>query len=347
MKLAEFVTISRVDSIPGADRIELATVQGWQSVIRKGEYKAGDQVIFVPIDTVIQPAEWNKFLWDKNDPTKPIRVRTVRLRGAVSQGIIFPKSLVSAQEIWDHMDDPSENVSIAGILGITKYERPVPANLAGQVAGDFPSHLISKTDEDNLKSNIAALDELKQCAYVSATIKVDGSSTTYIKEHDGTFRVCSRNLELCDTESNAMWQQAHKHDLPSIMRTSTSIQAEIAGPGIQGNPMGLKEVQLFIFNYKDLNSKKYINLHWSDLTEDDLYLKKLQLVPHVKDFAKEEFAEETIETLQQLANEQLYPNGKPAEGIVLRGYDEHGESVYSQTLGKMLSVKIINQNFID
>ena len=104
MELASFETITEILPIEGADRIEIARVQGWQSVIRKGDYKVGDQVIFVPIDTVLPPRPWNEHLWDKNDPKKPIRVKTVRLRGAISQGLIFRTSLVSAQEIWDHSE---------------------------------------------------------------------------------------------------------------------------------------------------------------------------------------------------------------------------------------------------
>jgi len=72
MKLATFETIIDIQPIVGADRIELARVQGWQSVIKKGEYKVGDQIIFVPIDTVLQPKGWNKFLWNKEDTSKPI-----------------------------------------------------------------------------------------------------------------------------------------------------------------------------------------------------------------------------------------------------------------------------------
>ena len=259
MKLASFETITEILPIEGADRIEIARVQGWQSVIRKGDYKVGDQVIFVPIDTVLPPAAWNEHLWDKNDPKKPIRVKTVRLRGAVSQGLIFPTHLVSAQEIWDHQDDPDEDTSIAGMLGITKYEKPVPAHLAGQVLGDFPTHLVSRTDEDNLKSNIEVLEELKEADFVEATIKYDGTSATYIKELDNSFRVCSRNLELKDTESNVHWQMARKYDIWNKIKPGYAIQGEISGPGIQGNPAGFEEVSLNVFNVINLYFRKPID----------------------------------------------------------------------------------------
>jgi RNA ligase (TIGR02306 family) len=344
MQLATFETITEIIPIEGADRIELAKVQAWQSVIRKNDYKVGDQVIFVPIDTVLTPAVWNKHLWDKNDPTKPIRVRTVRMRGAVSQGLIFPKSLVSAQEIFDHMDDPTEDVSIAGMLGITKYEKQIHASLAGVAKGDFPSHFVSKTDEDNLKSNTRAFAELKNCAAVSISLKLDGTSGTFIKELDGTFRVCSRNLELHEDAENVHWQMARKYNLQELLKPGTAIQGEIVGPKIQKNPMGLNAPELFCFNYKNLQTSKY---HHADEHTLDLIPTGLKWVPHIATLSQTAFQYETIESLQELANKQQYANGVAAEGIVLRGLNAEGELMYSESLHKMLSVKIINQNYID
>jgi RNA ligase (TIGR02306 family) len=344
MQLATFETITEIIPIEGADRIELAKVQAWQSVIRKGDYKVGDQVIFVPIDTVLPPAEWNKHLWDKNDPTKPIRVRTVRMRGAVSQGLIFPRSLVSAQEIWDHMDDPTEDVSIAGMLGITKYEKQIHASLAGVAKGDFPSHFVSKTDEDNLKSNTRVFAELKNCHLISLSLKLDGTSSTFIKELDGTFRVCSRNLELHDDAENVHWQMARKYQLQELLKPGTALQGEIVGPKIQGNPMGLNAPELYCFNYKNLQTNKYVHADEHTL---DLIPTGLQWVPHIANLSQAAFQYETIESLQELANKQQYANGAIAEGIVLRGLNAEGELVYSESLHKMLSVKIINQNYID
>lgn len=341
MKLASFETITEILPIEGADRIEIARVQGWQSVIRKGDYKVGDQVIFVPIDTVLPPRPWNEHLWDKNDPKKPIRVKTVRLRGAVSQGLIFPTHLVSAQEIWDHSDDPEEDISIAGMLGITKYEKAIPAHLAGQVKGDFPTHLVSKTDEDNLKSNIEVLDELKEADFVEATIKYDGTSATYIKELDGSFSVCSRNLELKDTESNVHWQMARKYDIWNKIKPGYAIQGEISGPGIQGNPAGFAEVSLNVFNV--------INLYFRKPVDRDSWDQAFTDIPYVFRYwrwNKEEFVKENIDSLQEFVNKCKYGNDRFIEGLVFRGIKD-GKLMYSKKLQKMLSVKIINQNYKD
>lgn len=198
MKLVTFEYITELLPIEGADKIELARIQGWQSVVKKGDYKVGDRVIFIPIDTVLAPADWNEFLWDKKEPTKPIRIKTAKIRGAISQGVIFPMTIINrTASIWNKLfvDNPPTDAAtyedLAQALGITKYEKPIPAHLAGQVAGDFPTHLVSKTDEDNLKSNIEALDELKQADFVEATLKIDGclDASTLIETEKGALTI--------------------------------------------------------------------------------------------------------------------------------------------------------------
>jgi len=332
MKLVTFEYITELLPIEGADKIELARIQGWQSVVKKGEYKVGDKVIFIPIDTVVEPADWNQFLWDKNVPEKLIRIKTAKLRGAISQGVIFPLTIVT----------PEMNVEeLAQELGITKYEKPVPAHLAGQVVGDFPTNLLSKTDEDNLKSNIEVLEELREADFVETTIKQDGTSATYIKELDFSFRVCSRNLELKETESNVHWQMARKYNMWNNLNSGYAIQGEIAGPGIQGNPAGLSEVTLFIFNVIDLYSRKPLARDSWDLAFTDI--PKIHLY---RTWTKEEFSVMDIDTLQSHVNGITYNCKDPAEGLVFRGIKD-GKIMYSQKLQKMLSVKIINQNFKD
>ena len=337
MKLAEIQTINEITPIEGADRIEIAKVQGWQSVVVRGQYNVGDRIIFIPIDTVLQPAVWNSYLHDKQDPTKPIRVRTIRLKGVVSQGLIFPLRILPEEYINSDI-----GTDISSIINVLKYEKPVPAQLAGQVKGNFPTHLVSKTDEDNLKSNIKVLEELKNCDTIVITEKCDGTSATFIKELDGTFRVCSRNLELKDTEENIYWKMTRKYDLYNLMDNGMVIAGEIVGNGIQGNPMKLKDVELFVFNIKTLNDDSY-------LSYDDMCLKlkntNLNVVKVITKITNNDIKAITLDYLQKLANEQKYGNS-PAEGIVIRGY-KNNKTVYSQKLQKMLSVKIINEYYKD
>jgi hypothetical protein len=122
------------------------------------------------------------------------------------------------------------------------------------------------------------------------------------------------------------------------------LQGEIVGPRIQGNCLGLNATELFCFNYKNLATNKYIHVDEHTL---DLIPTGLKWVPHIATLSQAAFQYETIESLQELANKQQYANGAAAEGIVLRGLNAEGELVYSESLRKMLSVKIINQNYID
>lgn len=336
MKLAEIQTINELTPIEGADRIELARVQGWQSVVKKGDFSVGDRIIFVPIDTVLRPDVWNSFLQSKNDPTAPIRVKTAKLRGVISQGLIFPLSILP-----DPFFEHEIGTDVADLIGVIKYEKPIPAHLAGQVAGDFPSHLVSKTDEDNLKSNIEVLDELKEADFVETTIKLDGTSATYIKELDGTFRVCSRNLELKDTESNVHWQMARLYKIQENLKAGYSIQGEISGPSIQGNPAKCSAVSLCVFNVFDLSTRKPLARdEWDSVCSN---IKKVYLY---RLWTKEEFSKMDIDTLQNHVNGITYNCKDPAEGLVFRGIKD-GKLMYSKHLQKMLSVKIINQNYKD
>lgn len=332
MKLAYIETINEIIPIEGADRIELAKVQGWQSVVKRGEYSVGDRVVFIPIDTVLHPSIWNSYLHDKQDPTKPIRVRSVKLRGTISSGLIFPLSILEPFTDYEIGQD------VADLIGVTKYEKSIPAQMAGKVKGGFPAHLISKTDEDNLLSNPEVLNELRECDYVSISLKLDGTSVTYIKK-DGDFKVCSRNLELFDGD-NVYWEMARKYHLMSRLPDNTSVQGEICGQGIQKNPLQLNGVELFIFNFKNLTTNEYINEY------DPLFVNYvLPTVTNLLIFNKEQLKVISLEDLQRFANNVNYGK-EPAEGIVIRGF-KNNKTVYSKTLNKMLSVKVINQNYID
>lgn len=335
MKLASTEEIKEIRPIEGADKIELAIIQGWQSVIKKGSFKVGDKVIFIPIDTVVQPREWNKFLWDKNDPHKPIRIKTLKLLNTISQGLIISRSVVGEAFCWG-LGESDED--LPSILGISKYEKPIAPHLSGKVKGDFPTHLLSKTDEDNLASNIAVLEELRECDRIEITMKCDGSSATFYKK-DGVFGVCSRNQELLDDGENSFWKIAHKYDLPNLLPDNTALQGELCGEGVNKNRMKLKGHHLFIFNRKNLLTNEY----------EDVYIlphPDLKPVSFVAILRGDDVKNLAFDSLQKMANDLTYSDNVPAEGIVIRGF-KNGRLSKSKILGKMLSVKIINQNYKD
>lgn len=94
-KLASIQVIGDIQPIEGADRIEVATVNAWKTVVKKGDFKVGDTVIFCEVDSILPFTPWSEFLRNKDKPDKPIRLKTCKLRKTVSQGVVFPLTILS------------------------------------------------------------------------------------------------------------------------------------------------------------------------------------------------------------------------------------------------------------
>lgn len=341
MKLTEITTISELNPISGADRIERATVLGWQCVVRKGLHKIGDKVIFVFPDTNIP----KKLLDETYEGDEKVRLKTVRLKGQYSAGLILPLSLLAPvpNQAWQEGQD------VAELLGIEKWEAPMPACLSGVALGQFPS-IISKTDEDNYRSNPDAIKELQEDRFKNQelymTVKHDGTSATYILDpNEDVFRVCSRNLELKDNESNTHWKIARKYHIEEVLRNCKShlaIQGEICGEGIQGNPMKLVGQHFFVFLMKNLDTNQWLS--WDDVIK----FCDLNNIPHVWELYPRFTVEEmpSLEELQKIANNTKYitsdGKGVDAEGIVLRPVNP----IPSNVLGKSWwSLKFISEPY--
>src|SRR5712671_3478980 len=191
MKLASIQTISDIREIPGADRIEAATVLGYQTVIKKGEFRPGDLCVWHEPDTVTAEKPEYEFLRKQT-----FRLKVSRFKSQVSQGLALPLTILPAAS-YAVGDDVTE------LTGIRKYEKPISLNLRGVAKGGFPSWM-PKTDEPNLRSYPEALEEFtgRQCVI---TQKVDGTSATFYLRN-GQLGVCSRNLELLEDEASMFWR---------------------------------------------------------------------------------------------------------------------------------------------
>lgn len=229
-KLASVQKIAEIKPIEGADRIVAYRINGWWVVDSKDKYEVGDYVVFCEVDSWI-PHELAPFLSKGKEPrefegVKGERLKTVRLRGQLSQGLILP--------IPDGFIKV-EDTDCTDALGIRKWERPIPAQLRGLIKGNFPSE-IPKTDQQRVQ-NIKIEEYVGQSYEV--TEKLHGSSMTCFLDKNGEFHVCSRNLDLKFDENNAYWKAAIKFDVERKMRASgfadVAIQGELCGEGINGN----------------------------------------------------------------------------------------------------------------
>lgn len=255
-KLASIRTISALNPIDGADRIEVATIDGWKVVVNKGIHTVGETIVYFEIDSLLPIREEFEFLRKSSyiklpDGTEGFRLKTIRLRGQVSQGLVTPISVLPDGD-WNIGDD------VTDVLGVIKYEAPIPANLSGTVKGNFPS-FIKKTDEERAQ-NFAKDWGLFRTYKYFVTEKLDGTSfTCYLR--DGEFGVCTRNLDIKRDENQTHWKVAIENELENKLISlgrNLAIQGEIIGEGIQKNPYGLKGHKLFVFNIFDIDRFEYL-----------------------------------------------------------------------------------------
>jgi len=260
-KLASIRKIDALRPIVGADAIECAIVGGWTCVVKKGEFKVGDLAVYLEIDSWV-PTDLAPFLSKGKEPRvyediQGERLRTVKLRGQLSQGLLLPLEPTCSNiesELFDGLD-----VSLP--LGIVKWEMPMNAQLAGMARGNFPSQ-IPKTDQERCQNLVKEIDQaITDKLHFEVTEKIEGSSMT-VYLIDGVFGVCSRNLDLKETADNTFWQVARRDDIESKMRTVVgtdfAIQGELIGPGIQGNIYKLSKPEFRVFDVYNISGGSYV-----------------------------------------------------------------------------------------
>lgn len=327
-KLASIKRIDTIEPIEGADKIELATVGGWKVVVAKNVgHKEGDLVVYCEIDSFLPIEPEFEFLRKSSykkmvDGTEGFRLKTIRLRGQYSQGLIIP--LQDAHEII-HRNGPNVNVGlfegldVTEMLGITKWDPPVPANLAGTAKGNFPS-FIQKTDEERIQNLSQDLERWKaENVQFYITEKLDGSSATFYLR-DGEFGVCSRNLDLKETEDNTYWKVARELKIEEKLRElgrNLAIQGELIGEGIQKNRYKIKGHTVRFFNVFDID--KFEKVSRDEFSEVIVERLGLETVPvHMLDLP----LVHGVEGLLKLAEGKSVLNKEAErEGLVIRSLD--------------------------
>lgn len=335
-KLASIQRIAKLEPIPGADAIEKARVLSWDVVVKRGEFSEGDLCVYCEIDSQMPEREEFAFL-----RTAGFRIRTVRLRGQVSQGICFPLSILSTGVA----PSLSEGADVTEMLGVTKFERPIPTDLAGEVIGAFPGW-IPKTDEVRIQAteNIVVDGEVTngvlhrhRGARVIATEKLDGSSATFFLGGE-RFGVCSRNLELAESERNTFWRIARSLQIEERLRESgrlLALQGELIGPGVQGNIYRLSDHQVRFFNAYDLCENRFLGAAECRSLVESFGLAN---VPLIGEFD----LDHTVDDLIVLAEgkSSLCP-AQRREGIVVRSVGER----FDPEIGR-LSFKVISPTYL-
>lgn len=353
-RLATIRQIANIEPISGADMIELATVDGWQCVVSKNDgFKIGDWCVYFEIDSIL-PNDNPVF---KFMEPRGYRVKTIKLRSQISQGLAMPLNLFFTGEKPLMGDDVTE------ILRVTK-RMPNQAGskaLGGNAKGFFPS-FIPKTDEERIQNCYNTVSPYFTHKWV-VTEKLDGSSMTmFIKNEE--FGVCSRNLELKyddSNEGNAFVSYAMRRKMDKAFMlvsegdttpTNFAVQGELVGPGIQQNRYELQETKFFGFNVYDIDKSQYLD--YSDarlimgllgIQPVDEVLYNLELQDMSIKFDTDLTATPPIMTVQDLvtlATRKSVLNNKVwMEGLVFRTMLE----THVHRFGR-LSFKVINPQFL-
>lgn len=316
--------ILSLSSIPDADRILRAEVvcgKGgrWSGVVRKGDVQEADVVVVFLPDSIVPETPMFAFMEPRG-----FRVRMMRLRGCPSEVLIMPMTGLGLPPLLEIGTD------VTDILGVLKYEKEIPLSLSGQMAGAFPS-FIPKTAELNFQK----VPEMRLALVgheCTISTKYDGSSQTFY-HRDGHIGGCSRNWELKDVGKTAVWDIAHRYELPERLLglDNYALQWEAVGPGvIRGNPLKLTRIEPRVFDVFDTDAQRYLDY---DVARS--IVKALGL-PFVDAIRLSAFGKYTDDDLRQIAEGVYAETGGQREGVVIRPAQE------MRVQGERLSFRVIN-----
>jgi RNA ligase (TIGR02306 family) len=289
------VEIEAVDPIENADAIEVVRIGGYRCVVKKGDYKVGDVAAYIPEDTLV-PLRILRELGLEGRLVGPEknRVKAIKLRGVLSQGILYPVTRgehgITMSYPWSGDEERrqtlfdlhvGDDVSLA--LGCIKYHPPIPTNMAGDVIAVGARHTL-KFDIENIKKYPSVLVEGEP---VYVTEKLHGTfcaigvvppseeSPSYINRRNVVFSkgLGGDGLVFCESESNhkknLYVRTADELDLYGVAQRAADlltgniepvfILGEIFGKGVQDLEYGLQKPEFRLFSVVYGHDKKYVN----------------------------------------------------------------------------------------
>jgi len=291
-KLASIRRILKLQEIPKADKIEVATIDGWQCVVKRGDFLEGDLCVFLEIDSLVPEHEVFEFM----RPRK-FRVKTAKFMKQISQGLALP--LLIIEQITGKQIPVEEGTDVTELLGVVKHDPYLEKekrfsgkkqkknfitqymlsfkwfrNLHYKYTGrgnNFPWFL-SKTDEERIQ-NLPHIFRTWGGIQCYETEKIHGMSATYAVYRGKfflerflfkDFYVCSRNLALYKEDDSEWWEIARRLNIKGKLQgigKNIAIQGEICGKGIHKDPYKIGDLRFFVFNVIDIDTNKRFNLH--------------------------------------------------------------------------------------
>jgi RNA ligase (TIGR02306 family) len=331
--------ISSLTPIPGSDKIEQARVLGWNVVVTKGDFHVDDKVVYVETDSVLPDRPEFSFMKSQKGIMKPVVAK--KIRGIVSQGLIFPLSILSGGK------DYTEGEDITALLGVVKYDPPeVVYYGVSPTIGSIPS-CIERSDEVRIQA-YQFIENIKGKSFV-VTEKINGTSFTCFII-DGRVGICNHDNEVSKKLPSVYQQIYERYNLENRMKTvrdsvgfDFAIQGEIYGRKIQGNNYNMKGIDLAVFNIINLNTgEQYLPNHTITVMlglETVPFIEFQYLIPADIDNNK------LIDNLVEIAKGKSVLNPQhEREGLVFR-MNEFDRNCCGVPLQRV-SFKVINPNFL-
>ncbi|QPC75059.1 hypothetical protein HYE68_005811 [Fusarium pseudograminearum] len=290
-KLVTVRHVSAITPIPGADRIEAATVDGWTCVVSTNAFKPGDRGVYFEIDSLL-PASDPRFVFLAPKVVSPnglthtpdIRVRTVKIRGVLSQGLLMP--LNDFPEIVSRLDtigsDGIKDIGFEDTLNVRKYEGPAtPLSQDSALSTplpDFPS-FIPRTEQERVQ-NLPDVFSTHGSEIFQESTKMDGSSMTvfYLNRSSPLFPtlpdeirdvgvgVCSRNRVQIENHPRSQplfyttARALRLHEMLAKIGRNVAVQGELCGSSVQSNFEGFAKGthSFFLFAVYDIDDQRYL-----------------------------------------------------------------------------------------
>ncbi len=317
-KLVTIRLITDIQPIEGADRIEEVWVDGWSVVCQKGIHNVGDSVLYFELDCFLPESDkrfesFMKFGTRMFNDVIGHRIKTVRLKGVYSQGVIMPLSEFPETNVWYE----GEEHDFAGDIGIVKWEAPESFGKAGKLGdakGTFPWFL-RKSDQERIQNLYGNLSKNHSDEEFVGTLKMDGSSVTvfYVEgEHyeDKGLGICSRNLEVKydpelphDQQGRFVQGALYSNLFNKVMLLHAlyggyyAIQGELVGEGIQKTFEKFTEYQVFAYNIFDIVKQEYVDYNTFNTMADEIGLQTVPLV-----YCTTQILKESLPTILQMAD---------------------------------------------
>lgn len=241
----EVVEIGELEKHPNADTLSIVKVKGWQCIVKTEEFKGVKLAAYIPVDALIPESLLDRI------PVK--RIKTIKLRGIISQGVLFP-----AKENWKVGDE------VSGELGITKYAPPEPTILGGEDV-ETPNGFIKYTDIERIQNypNVLTPD-----TEVVITEKIHGTNFR-VAMLDGKFYVGSHTRTKKrvegDKKETVFWQAALQEDIEKKLRAKgyddIVLFGEIFGSGIQKLHYGCAQNERKVAFYDIWKDHRYLDFH--------------------------------------------------------------------------------------